>query len=41
MQIIAFNGAEEPVVMLPELLNANLFKSTHLDDASFVNLCSI
>jgi len=38
MQIIAFNGAEEPVVMLLELLNANLFISANLDDASFVKL---
>jgi len=38
MQIIAFNGAEEPVVMLLELLNVNLFISANLDDASFVNL---
>jgi len=38
MQIIAFNGAEEPVVMLLELFNANLFISANLDDASFVNL---
>jgi len=38
MQIIAFNGAEEPVAMVLELLNANPFISANSDDAFFVNL---